>query len=294
MGLINRNLLTIDDLTPDELTGVLDLSRVLKLNKKRNNKKRLTDKNIIFISKNMLKWHSLPFVLACREEGACVETLDALDFPLNTDDFKNYAAGTLGRYFDLAGISGYTPEENERLARYSGKPVINYFSGAEQPIHTLADLFTIYEHFGTIEKLNLCILGGEAGGLAAGAAKAGMNVTAFKHTAGIRETAFSGEFGRYAGEIRVAASAEDALAGAHVVYADMTDINISEIINQYRDISDFTKYTKRDDTIILSGRSADDTNNFILNALTDKKSYISEQAENRIFAVKAVVVAALN
>ena len=294
MDLYGRNLLSIDDLTPAELSGLIDLTRVLKLNKKRGNyKKRLTNKNIVLIRETNTEWSTLPFAAACGEEGAYVETLTAEGIPSDTDELAFYAARVLGRLFDLIGISGDMPGLTAILAPNVNKPLINYMNGAEQPIQVLADLFTIYEHFGSIQKLNLCVIGGKTDGLVKGAAAAGMNVAAVAGAYGLPGSAADDVNMRNAGCVRVTADIEGALTGAHAVYMDAARKTVENGF-PYNYIADFIQYTKRDDTIVLNGLPSENAGMYAADAFTNNKSHILEQIENRVYAIKAVVTAAVN
>ena len=68
-------------------------------------------------------------------------------------------AAVLGNYVDVVVCRAFAHERVEMLARYSAAPVINGLTDAFHPCQALADLFTLQEHFGSLEGITLAFVG---------------------------------------------------------------------------------------------------------------------------------------
>jgi len=76
--------------------------------------------------------------------------LSANDIQLGRGETIYDTAQVLSRYVDGIMIRTFAQSDVEDLARYGNVPVINGLTDLMHPCQILADLFTIYEHKGTI------------------------------------------------------------------------------------------------------------------------------------------------
>ena len=89
-------------------------------------------------------------------------------------------ARVLSRFCDGIMIRTFAQEEVETLAKYASIPVINGLTDFCHPCQVLADLMTIREHKGKLEGLKLCYVGdgnNMANSLIVGGLKCGMKVS---------------------------------------------------------------------------------------------------------------------
>ncbi len=84
------------------------------------------------------------------------------------------ASRVLSRYVDAIVVRTHAHEPLERFAGAATVPVINGLSEAAHPCQALADLLTIRERFGTLEGLRLAYIGDARNNVAASLAEAAM------------------------------------------------------------------------------------------------------------------------
>jgi len=100
-------------------------------------------------------------------------------YPLFLSETIYDTAQVLSRYVDGIMIRTFAQSDVEDLARYGNVPVINGLTDLMHPCQILADLFTIYEHKGTLKGLKLAYVGdgnNVANSLLHGCAKVGMDI----------------------------------------------------------------------------------------------------------------------
>ena len=86
----------------------------------------------------------------------------------------------LSRYLDGIMIRTFAQEEVEALAEYGSIPIINGLTDFCHPCQVLADLMTVREHKGRLEGLKMCYIGdgnNMANSLIVGGLKTGMKVS---------------------------------------------------------------------------------------------------------------------
>ncbi len=148
-----RHLLEIDDLTREELLGVLDLSeqndlpRVLEgrgavlLFEKPSARTRTSAEMAVF----QLGGH--PITLRNEEVG--------IDTRESAEDLGRLFAG----YAAVIGARVFEHHKVERLAAVSSVPVINLLSDEAHPVQALADLLTIRQEFATFDDVVVTYVG---------------------------------------------------------------------------------------------------------------------------------------
>ena len=310
MDFKGRSLLSMRDLTPGELMEMIELARILKQKKKKGiYEKNLLNKNIAVLFEKSSTRTRCSFAVACNDEGAHAEFLGRGDIHLGLKEDLRDTAGVLGKMFDLIGFRGYLQSTVESLKFYSGVPVVNGLTDDEHPTQVLADLLTIYEHFGNLHRIRLCFIGdgrnNVANSLMIGASKMGLDFTIAAPPSLEPDAELVKECAGYAdvcgGSVRVVNDPDEGVRGAHVIYTDVW-VSMGEeeksaerlkILRPYQVNADLMKASKRDDTIFLHDLPAVKGNEVTEEVFESKRSYVFEQAENRMHTIKAVMVAAL-
>jgi len=177
-----RNILTLSDMSDQEMLELVDLSQRLKNKKKRSsvNKDKLLDsKNICLIFEKSSTRTRCAAVVAGTDEGAYVEYLGKNDIHFGKKESVADSARVLGRMFDGIMFRGFGQEIVEELAKYAGVPVWNGLTTEWHPTQILADLLTLQENFGYLKGLKVVYVGdghnNVCNSLMLGCAKAGIN-----------------------------------------------------------------------------------------------------------------------
>jgi ornithine carbamoyltransferase len=152
------NLVSIQDLTPAEVRGVLGLTTLVKA-RPGDFSKELAGKHVaIFFEKPSLRTR-ITFEVGIGSMGGAAtfvdQTRSRLDAREKLSDIahnlERWVHGIVLRTFDHATVTG--------MAEHTAIPVINGLSDLEHPCQALADYFTLQEHFGEVGKLRLAYVG---------------------------------------------------------------------------------------------------------------------------------------
>lgn len=174
------SLLSLKDLTPEEIRILLDLGHRVK-QEKHEVKQRFLGKTLALIFEKRSTRTRCAFETAFGEEGGHPVFLSLNDIQLGQKESLEDTARVLGRMFSCIQFRGYHQRTVEILAEYSGIPVYNGLTDSYHPTQVLADLMTIEEQFGSLEERKLCFIGdgrnNVARSLMIGAAKTGLDFT---------------------------------------------------------------------------------------------------------------------
>lgn len=155
-----RNFLTLLDFTPDEIGELLSLAADLKSKKKRGiAHDSFRGKNIALIFEKTSTRTRCAFEVAAADLGIHPVYLDPTGSQIGKKESIADTARVLGRMFDGIEYRGYGQEIVETLAKYAGVPVWNGLTNEFHPTQALADLMTIYEHFGALKGKKVVYLG---------------------------------------------------------------------------------------------------------------------------------------
>jgi ornithine carbamoyltransferase len=213
-------------------------------------------------------------------------------------------ARVTSRYVDGIMARVFAHDHILELAQYSSVPVINGLSDYNHPCQGLADLFTIYEHFGKLDGLKLAYVGdgnNVAHSLMFGGALGGMHVavaTPEGYAPDKDVAARAREIGESTGgQITVTQDPADAVAGAHVIYTDVwTSMGQEE--EQARRLQVFPPYqvnrelveAASPEAIVMHCLPAHRGEEISAEVMDGPHSVVFDQAENRMHAQKAVLV----
>lgn len=155
-----RSFLNLEDFTKEEILYLINLSVILKTNKKSGIRSdSLKGKNIVIIFDKPSTRTRCAFEVAAYDEGS------------NTTFFSNSHIGikesiedtaiVLGRMYDGIAYRGYDHSIVEDLAKYSGIPVWNGLTDQHHPTQTLATFLTLKEKLPhkPLNKLKLVFVG---------------------------------------------------------------------------------------------------------------------------------------
>ena len=146
-NLRNRSLLTVQDYSQREFRYLLDLARDLKRAKyARTEQKHLRDKEICLIFEKTSTRTRCAFEVACYDQGAHVTYLDPAGSQIGHKESFKDTARVLGRMFDAIEYRGGNQGGGEELAKWAGVPVFDGVTAEHHPTQAVADVMTMREH----------------------------------------------------------------------------------------------------------------------------------------------------
>jgi ornithine carbamoyltransferase len=176
-----RSLVSIKDLTPEEIWQVLQTADILKLEKLRGQPHPLlAGRTLAMIFQKPSLRTRVSFEVGMSQLGGSALYLAPDDIKLGHRETTEDIALVLSRYCDIIMARVFGHDIVEDLAKYATVPVVNGLSDREHPCQILADLQTIFEKKGAITGLNAVYSGdgnNVAHSLMYGAAILGMNLT---------------------------------------------------------------------------------------------------------------------
>ena len=181
-NLKNKSFLKLLDFSPKEIRYLIDLSKKLKVEKKKGREeKKLIGKNIALIFEKTSTRTRCAFEVAAFDQGANVTYLGPTGSQIGHKESMKDTARVLGRMYDGIEYRGFGQKIVEELAEFSGVPVWNGLTDEFHPTQVLADLLTMEEHSKKrLNKISFCFLGDArnnmGNSLMVGAAKMGMDV----------------------------------------------------------------------------------------------------------------------
>lgn len=187
-GLVGRHFLSIDELSNEELRGLLDLSKHYKSTYGRDSTvppleapKPLTGQSMSMIFQKRSTRTRVSTETGMGLLGGQALFLGPSDIQLGVNESMKDTALVLSRFNSLILARVFSHNDITDLAKYATVPVINALSDLHHPLQTLADLMALEDHFGT-EKIRGKTLAWVGDGnnvlhdLMLGSAKLGMNV----------------------------------------------------------------------------------------------------------------------
>jgi ornithine carbamoyltransferase len=325
-ALKGRSLLTLLDMSVEEVRYLLDLSMQLKFEKQQGNEKPyLQGKNIALIFEKTSTRTRCAFEVAAFDQQANVTYLGPTGSQMGHKESMKDTARVLGRMYDGIQYRGFGQHIVQELANYSGVPVWNGLTNEFHPTQALADLLTMQEHSNKKpEEVKLCYLG-DAGNntcnsLLVGALKMGMD---FRIAAPAKlqpqKSLVDKAQQHTAGKLLITEDVKEAVADADFLYTDVW-VSMGESYELWKErISQLKAYQINNKVL---GQTGNPDVKFLhcLPAFHNKETKVGEevymkygidcmevtedvfespnsivfdQAENRLHTIKAVMVATL-
>jgi len=175
---VERDFLSIDDLSSEELAWLLDLAAKAKATPE-DFAGRLRGKSVAMIFEKPSTRTRVSFEIAIAQLAAHPVPLSSSELQLGRGETIEDTGRVLSRYVDAIVLRTFEQERLEVLARAATVPVVNALSDFEHPCQCLADLLTIQERRGGTAGRTLVYLGdgnNVTHSLLLGCAKASMHV----------------------------------------------------------------------------------------------------------------------
>ena len=154
-----KHFLSIESQTAEQLTTLLDLSMKFKADRGKTFERPLSGQTWALIFSKPSTRTRVSFEVGIREFGGSVIFLSQNDIQLGRGEPIIDTARVLGRVVHGAVIRTFAQSDVERFAEYGRIPTINALTDQEHPCQILADLLTILEKRGSLDKLTVCFVG---------------------------------------------------------------------------------------------------------------------------------------
>ncbi len=299
-----QHFLNIADFSADELWQFLYKARELKDELSNSgNKPILKDKILGMLFQKPSLRTRVSFEVGMLQLGGEAIYISPNEVGLGTRESVPDVARVLSGYVDGIMARVFSHDHILQLAEYGNVPVINGLSDYNHPCQALTDIFTIWEHFGTVAGLKLAYVGdgnNMATSLVTILAKMGSHfsiaapngyrlppkiLSAAKHFAEETEV-----------DISVTDDPAEAVAGADIIYTDVWTSMGQEAEKEAR-LQAFKSYQLNTDlvakakpeTVILHCLPAHRGEEITDEVADSSQSLLFQQAENRLHAQKGVL-----
>ncbi len=305
-SLKGRDLLSIADLSSNELYSILELSlrfkrmfyegyRVLPI---------LMNRVLALIFEKHSTRTRVSLQVAMHQLGGTSLYLSSQELQLARGEPVKDTARVLERYVDCIAARVYRHETLVELAEYARIPVVNALSDREHPLQALADVMTIMEVKGDVRKLKIAFLGDGSDNvlhsLLLAVAKLGGTIyvaTPLGYDPIKEIVALANEDAQKSGAtIAVVRDPIEAVSGADVVYTDVW-VSMGQEMEREKRIRDLrnyqvnrelVSYAKRDYIFMhcLPAHRGEEVTDEVIES---SNSIVWIQAENRLHTSKAVL-----
>lgn len=304
---MEKDLISMADLSAAEIAGILDHARALK--KDRRQQDDLRGKTLGLIFQKPSTRTAVSFSVAMAELGGFPLPLDAGNLQIKRGETMADTARTLSRYLAGIMIRANRQDDVEELARHATVPVINGLTEREHPCQVLADLQTVLETFkiGAVKDIKDVPVAYVGDGnnmthswmLAAGLLGMKLSVSCPEGYDPGREYVEKAEAlcKKSGGKILYDRDPKAAVAGAAVIYTDVW-ISMGQEADADRRRDVFRPYqvnaalmkAARKDAVAMHCLPAHRGEEISAEVLDNPHSVVFDQAENRLHVQKAVLL----
>lgn len=299
-----KSLVSIQDLSIEEIYQIFDLSKTLK------EKQLIGEPHKILEGKTLGMIFSKPstrtrisFQTGIYQLGGFGMYFGPNDLQLGKSENIHDTAKVLSRYLDGIMIRTFSHQDVVDLAKYSSIPVINGLTDLLHPCQVLTDLFTILEKKRTLRGLKFVYLGdgnNMAHSLLHGATKVGMDIvlaTPSNYKPNQEIVANAMKNAAYIGsKVEILDDPIEAVKDADIIYTDVwASMGQESEANErrqhfikYQVNSDLVKNAK-EDYIFMHCLPAHRGDEVVDEVADSVNSVIFDEAENRLHVQKAVM-----
>ncbi|HEX9304119.1 MAG TPA: ornithine carbamoyltransferase [Thermoanaerobaculia bacterium] len=301
-----RDYVNENDWTPTEIEKLLDLAARIK-DRPDDWRTALSGRGLAMIFEKSSTRTRVSFEAGMFQLGGLGMFLSSRDLQLGRGEPISDTARVLSRYVDGIMARTYAHATVEDLAKFASIPVINGLSDLLHPCQALADFLTVRERFGTARGFGLCYVGdgnNVAHSLLLTGAKLGARISVvtppgYAPEPRVVDWAYAAAR-QTGGSILVTTSIEEGIAGAQAVYTDVW-ASMGQEGEAAERAKTFEPYrvTRRvlgmaePDAIFLHCLPAHRGEEVEADVIDSPASAVFDQAENRLHAQKALLVALL-
>ena len=301
---MERDILTLDDVTKAELEGLLQAAARLKDYLKRGIPHRyLEGRALGMIFKKPSSRTRVSFEVGMLQLGGHALFLNDQDLGMGVREGVADTGRLFSRYLDGIVIRTFAHEEAEELARHATIPVINGLTDLHHPCQILGDLLTIQEKLGRCEGIKVAWVGdgnNVANSWLQGASKMGMHLSlacprGYWPVPTILRKAQE-DAAAEGGSVELLEDPFQAVKGADVIYTDVWVSMGQEEERRWR-LEVFQPYqvnralltAAKPTTLVMHCLPAHRGEEITADVIDGPQSIVFDHAENRLHAQKAIL-----
>ncbi|WP_099159177.1 ornithine carbamoyltransferase [Virgibacillus ndiopensis] len=305
-SLTGRDFLTLDDYNEEELSYLLQLATYLKNARKAGkNVQPLKGKTLGMIFEKSSTRTRVSFEVGIFQLGGTGLFLSKNDIQMGRGEPIADTAKVLSGYLDGIMIRTFSQAVVEELAENASIPVINGLTDTYHPCQVLADIQTIQEIKGGLKGVKIAYIGdgnNMANSLMLGSAVMGMDIsvaapTGYQPDPSITRKAIS-IANDHGSKVEVTSNPQIAVDQADVIYTDVwasmgqesEQMVREQLFSTYQVNRDLCSLAKKD-AIFMHCLPAHRGEEVIAEIIDGKRSVVFQQAENRLHAQKALMLA---
>jgi len=295
----NKHLLTLLDYSAEEIFEIIYKAQHLKhLQKKGKPHKLLYGKTLAMIFAKSSTRTRVSFEQGIKQLGGTPMFLNSNDIQLGRGEPISDTVRVLERYnIDGIMIRTFKQSDVEDLAKYGNIPIINGLTDDYHPCQALADILTVFEHFGALKDIKLAYFGdgnNVANSLMIIGAKVGMKVVICTPKANAPNQELVKKV-QELGDVTITNDVAEAAENASVLYTDVFFSMGQELDDKKK--NELLKYQvnkevlemSKPDSIFMHCLPAHRGEEVTADVIDSERSVIYEQAENRLHTQKAVM-----
>ncbi len=304
--IMKRDLLSLQDLTGDEIIDLLELTEQLKQDNYQLNN-RLKGKTIALVFQKPSNRTRVSFEVGVFQLGGNCLYLGPTEINLGVRESTADVSKTLSRYLDGIVARTHAHQDVIDLAQHSSVPIINGLSDHYHPCQALTDIFSIKEKFGKTEGLSLAYIGdgnNVCHSLLLGCAKVGIHMriaTPPKYEPQKDIVQLAQTYAKETNtEIVITQSPQDAVTKADIIYSDVW-VSMGQEKESDKRLNDFDGYQINEELAELAAKDfifmhclpAHRGMEVTAEIIDGEHSIVFDQAENRLHTQKAILISLL-
>ncbi|MGQ9630431.1 MAG: ornithine carbamoyltransferase [bacterium] len=295
---MKRDLLSVSDLSTEEIWEIFDLSRAMKCGRHLD-PPPLKDKSVALIFQKPSNRTRVSFDVGIHQLGGYPIYLSPDEIQLGVREPVKDVARVLSRYVDGIVARVFSHGDVEELARYSDVPVINALSDKEHPCQILADLYTVYEKRGKLKGIRVAYIGdgnNVCNSWLCGAQRTGIRLVVatppgYEPDGDIVRASRDG-----GAAIEICHDPLEAARGADVIYTDVWT-SMGQEAERDKRMRDFQGWQvnesvlaeARDDCLVMHCLPAHRGEEITDEVIESDRSIVFDEAENRLHVQKAIL-----
>ena len=298
---MKRDLVSISDLEPDQLSAIFSLAQRLKRERRAGQAHPLlSGKTLAMIFEKPSLRTRVTFEAGMVQLGGYAVYLSPADIGLGTRESPTDVARNLSRWVDLIMVRTFAHQTVLELAEQATVPVINGLSDLSHPCQILADCLTLIEQRGRLDGLRIAFVGdgnNVVNSWLNAVAKLPISFRLACPPGYEPDAELLAAAQKAGGDIRISHALQDAVDGADVVYTDVWTSMGQEDESAVRQQT-FAPYQvnaevlalAKPEALVMHCLPAHRGQEISAEVLDGPQSIVLEQSENRLHVQKAIMV----